>query len=40
MLTDWALIPLRSLIPPVGMFDLSFMVLVFALFILRSAICS
>jgi YggT family protein len=37
--TDWALRPLRALIPPAGMFDLSFMVLVFGLFILRSAIC-
>jgi YggT family protein len=39
-LTDWALRPLRTVIPPAGMFDLSFMVLVFGLFILRSAICS
>ena len=39
-LTDWALRPLRSVIPAAGMFDLSFMVLVFGLFILRSAICS
>jgi YggT family protein len=38
-LTDWALRPLRSLIPPAGMFDLSFLVLVFGLFILRAAIC-
>lgn len=38
-LTDWALRPLRSVIPPAGMFDLSFMVLIFGLFILRSAIC-
>ena len=38
-LTDWALRPLRTVIPPAGMFDLSFMVLVFGLFILRSAIC-
>jgi YggT family protein len=38
-LTDWALRPLRGLIPPAGMFDLSFLVLVFGLFILRSAIC-
>jgi len=40
MLTDWALIPLRSVIPPAGMFDLSFLVLTFGLFILRAAICS
>ncbi|MEX2254740.1 MAG: YggT family protein [Acidimicrobiia bacterium] len=38
-LTDWALRPLRSLIPPAGMFDLSFLVLVFGLFILRAVIC-
>jgi YggT family protein len=37
-LTDWAVRPLRRIIPPAGMFDLSFMVLVFFLFILRSAI--
>jgi uncharacterized protein YggT (Ycf19 family) len=40
MLTDWALIPLRSVIPPAGMFDLSFLVLTFGLFILRAAICA
>ncbi|HEU5301930.1 MAG TPA: YggT family protein [Acidimicrobiia bacterium] len=39
-LTEWALRPLRSIIPPVGMFDLSFLVLMFGLFILRGAICS
>ncbi len=39
LLTDWALQPLRRIIPPAGMFDLSFMVLFFALLILRSAIC-
>ena len=38
-MTDWALAPLRSIIPPAGMFDLSFLVLFFALVILRSAIC-
>lgn len=38
-LTDWALVPLRSVIPPAGMFDLSFLVLTFGLFILRAAIC-
>ena len=38
-LTDWALVPLRSIIPPAGMFDLSFLVLVFGLLILQSAIC-
>ena len=39
LLTDWAVVPLRRIIPPAGMFDLSFMVLVFGLFILRGAIC-
>ena len=38
-LTEWALRPLRRIIPPVGMFDLSFLVLVFGLFILRAALC-
>jgi uncharacterized protein YggT (Ycf19 family) len=39
LLTDWAVLPLRSIVPPAGMFDLSFLVLVFGLLILRSAIC-
>ena len=39
-LTDWALVPLRSIIPPAGMLDLSFLVLTFGLLILRSAICN
>lgn len=38
-LTEWALRPLRSIIPPAGMFDLSFMVLTFGLIILRQAVC-
>ena len=38
-LTDWAVVPLRSIIPPAGMIDLSFLVLVFGLLILQSAIC-
>ena len=37
-LTDWAVRPLRRVIPPVGMFDISFMILVFFLFIFRTAI--
>jgi YggT family protein len=37
--TDWAVAPLRRIIPPVGVLDISFLVLVFGLFILRSAIC-
>jgi YggT family protein len=39
MLTDWAVVPLRRVIPPVGMLDMSFLVLTFGLFILRGAIC-
>ncbi|HEV2310828.1 MAG TPA: YggT family protein [Acidimicrobiia bacterium] len=38
-LTDWALRPLRRIIPPAGIFDLSFLVLFFILIILRSSIC-
>ncbi|HEY8216227.1 MAG TPA: YggT family protein [Acidimicrobiia bacterium] len=38
-LTDWALRPLRAIIPPAGMFDLSFLVLVLGLFILQRALC-
>jgi YggT family protein len=38
-LTEWALRPLRRVIPPVGMLDLSFLVLTFGLLILRTAIC-
>ena len=38
-LTEWALRPLRSISPPVGMFDMSFLVLTFGLLILQRAIC-
>jgi YggT family protein len=38
-LTEWVLAPMRRIIPPVGMIDLSFLVLTFGLFILRGAIC-
>ena len=38
-LTEPVLAPLRRVIPPVGMFDLSFTVVVIFMFILRSAIC-
>ena len=38
-LTEWILAPLRRVIPPVGMFDVSFMILIFGLFLVRSAIC-
>ena len=38
-LTEWALRPLRQIIPPIGMFDISFMVLVFGLIILLRAVC-
>ena len=37
--TEWAVAPLRRIIPPVGMFDVSFLVLVFGLFILRGVVC-
>lgn len=39
LLTDWAVLPLRRIIPPVGMFDVSFLVLVFGLAILRNSVC-
>ena len=39
VVTDWAVVPLRRVIPPAGMIDLSFLVLVIILFILRNAIC-
>jgi YggT family protein len=38
-LTEWALRPMRQLIPPIGMFDISFMVLLFGLFLLRAFVC-
>lgn len=37
--TEWAVAPLRRIIPPIGMIDISFLVLVFGLFILRSFVC-
>jgi YggT family protein len=40
VLTDWAVLPLRRIIPPAGMFDLSFLVLFVGVMILRSAICN
>ena len=39
-LTEPVLAPMRRVIPPVGMFDLSFTVLVFGLLILWQAVCS
>ena len=39
-LTEPLLTPLRRISPPAGMFDLSFMVAFFLLFILRSIVCS
>jgi YggT family protein len=38
-LTEPVLAPLRRVIPPAGMFDLSFTVLIVFMFILRAAIC-
>ena len=39
-LTEPVLAPMRRVIPPVGMFDLSFTVLVFGLLILWQAVCA
>jgi YggT family protein len=39
-LTEPVLAPLRRIIPPAGMLDLSFLVLFLALGILRAAVCS
>ena len=39
-LTEPVLAPLRRVIPPAGMFDLSFMVLIVFMFILRNAVCA
>lgn len=39
-LTEPVLAPLRRVIPPAGMFDLSFMVAFFGLVIIRQVICS
>jgi YggT family protein len=39
-LTEPVLRPFRSIIPPVGMFDLSFMIVFFLLFIVRTVVCS
>jgi YggT family protein len=38
-LTEPLLAPLRRVIPPAGMFDLSFIVLFFLIIILQSALC-
>ena len=38
-LTEWALRPLRRIIPPAGMLDLSFLVLFFIIIILRTVVC-
>ena len=38
-LTEPVLAPLRRVIPPAGMFDLSFLVLIVALFIVQQAVC-
>jgi YggT family protein len=39
-MTEWALRPMRRVIPPAGMLDLSFLVLTFGLFIVRQAVCA
>ena len=38
-LTEPVLAPLRRVIPPAGMFDLSFTVLIVFMFILRGVVC-
>jgi YggT family protein len=38
-LTEPVLAPLRRVIPPAGMFDLSFTVLIIGMFILRTVVC-
>lgn len=38
-LTEPVLAPMRRIIPPVGMIDLSFMVVLFVLFIIWNAVC-
>ncbi len=37
-LTDWILRPMRRVIPPIGMFDLSLPILLFFLLIVRGAV--
>ncbi len=37
-LTEWLLRPVRRLIPPIGMFDVSFMVVFFMVVIARSVV--
>ena len=39
-LTEPVLAPLRRVIPPAGMFDLSFTVLIVFMFILRNVVCA
>jgi YggT family protein len=39
-LTEPVLAPVRRIIPPAGMFDLSFIVVFFLIMILRSIVCS
>jgi YggT family protein len=38
-ITEPVLAPVRRMIPPAGMFDLSFMVVFFVLLILRQVVC-
>ncbi len=37
--TEPVLAPVRRVIPPIGMFDVSFMVVVFGLFIVQGLVC-
>ena len=38
-LTEPVLAPMRRIIPPAGMFDLSFLVLIVILYVVRAAVC-
>jgi uncharacterized protein YggT (Ycf19 family) len=37
--TDWAIRPLRKIVPPAGMFDLSVLVAFIIIFVIRVAFC-
>ena len=37
--TDWAIRPLRKIVPPAGMFDMSVLVAFIVIFVARTAFC-
>ena len=37
--TDWAIKPLRKIVPPAGMFDMSVLVAFIVIFVARTAFC-